>query len=59
MVTMSALEGVRGRYRLRVRYRLTVLAYAMAEGVKSEPCWITGWGRTRRRPDRRRWAGEP
>ena len=32
MVTMSALKGVRGRYRLRVRYRLTVLAYAMAEG---------------------------
>jgi len=32
MVKMSALKGVRGQYRLRVRYRLAVLAYAMAEG---------------------------
>jgi transposase InsO family protein len=32
MVKMSTLKGVRGLYRLRVRYRLTVLAYAMAHG---------------------------
>ena len=32
MVKMSALKGVRGLYRLRVRYRLMVLAYAMAHG---------------------------
>src|SRR5262245_7025601 len=32
MVKMSTLKGVRGQYRLRVRYRLAVLAYAMAEG---------------------------
>src|SRR5262245_11844789 len=32
MVKMSTLQGGRGQYRLRVRYRLAVLAYAMAEG---------------------------
>jgi transposase InsO family protein len=32
MVKMSALKGVRPGYRLRVRYRLAVLAYATAEG---------------------------
>jgi transposase InsO family protein len=32
MVQMSALKGVRTQYRLRVRYRLTVLAHATAHG---------------------------
>jgi hypothetical protein len=32
MIKMSALKGVRPAYRLRVRYRLAVLAYATAEG---------------------------
>jgi Winged helix-turn helix len=32
MVKMSALKGIRSQYRLRVRYRLVVLAYAIAEG---------------------------
>ena len=32
MVKMSVLKGVRPVYRLRVRYRLAVLAYATAEG---------------------------
>jgi transposase InsO family protein len=32
MVQISALKGVRSQYRLRVRYRLTVLAYATTHG---------------------------
>jgi hypothetical protein len=32
MVKMSALKVVRPLYRLRVRYRLAVLAHATAEG---------------------------
>ena len=30
MVKLSVLKGIRGQYRLRVRYRLAVLEYAMA-----------------------------
>ena len=32
MVKLSVLKGIRGQYRLRVRYRLAVLEYAMAHG---------------------------
>src|SRR5262249_53550895 len=38
MVKMSTLKGVRGQYRLRVRYRLAGLAYAMAGGRGGGGC---------------------
>jgi transposase-like protein len=57
MVKLSALKGLRGQYRLRVRYRLLVLEYATLHGPTAAarrygvcPRTVCRW--------RRRWRAE-
>ena len=57
MVKLSALKGIRGQYRLRVRYRLLVLEYATLHGPTAAarrygvcPRTVCRW--------RRRWRAE-
>ena len=57
MVKLSALKGIRGQYRLRVRYRLLVLEYATVHGPTAAarrygvcPRTVCRW--------RRRWRAE-